>query len=341
MSFWWSVQVCTSRTSGGKPSSFTTARKIHVDPDAAILRKTHSIVSEQVQCPVDRFLTAMAAIPVDNVSSGPLQREWCKKVTGWKQRFASNNEPHRLGPPDGRVNLYELVDALSDILTGGEVILTDAGQPTYVVPQALRLKAGQRFLAPGSLAEMGWALPAALGAAAAEPDRVIVSIIGDGSLQTNIHELQTLRHNGFNVKLVVINNGGYASIRGTQQRFFDGHHIGSTPDSGVSMPDLAKLAAAYGLPYIGCRCRATLRESLAGAFALQGPVVLEVYCQFDQEIIPIVASRRLPDGRMASAALHQMSPQLPDEELATSSPLLPVLAHRGNNGSLCNLDHRR
>src|SRR5262249_43094830 len=155
---------------------------------------------------------------------------------------------HNLGPLNGPANLYEVIDVLGDLLSEGDVILTDAGQPTYVVPQALRLKAGQRFLAPGSLAEMGWALPAALGAAAADPGRTVVAVVGDGSMQTNLQELQTLRHYGFNVKLIVISNDGYASIRGTQTRFFRGFYVGSTQESGVSIPNMQRIAAAYDLP---------------------------------------------------------------------------------------------
>src|SRR5262249_4683162 len=157
----------------------------------------------------ERFITALDAV----VPSGCEQHwSWIERCAGWKERYASAREPHNLGPLNGPANLYEVIDVLGDLLNEGDVILTDAGQPTYVVPQALRLKAGQRFLAPGSLAEMGWALPAALGAAAADPGRTVVAVVGDGSMQTNLQELQTLRHYGFNVKLIVISNDGYASI---------------------------------------------------------------------------------------------------------------------------------
>jgi acetolactate synthase-1/2/3 large subunit len=195
------------------------------------------------------------------------------------------------------------------------VILTDAGQPTYVVPQGLQIKKGQRFLAPGGLAEMGWALPAALGAAAASRDRMIVAVIGDGSFQTNIQELQTLRHAGFNVKLFVISNDGYASIRSTQHRFFNDFFVGSTRESGVTLPNLEKIAAAYDLPYFCCPHRAQLREVMAHALAAPGPVICEVFAHRDQDVVPAVASIRMPDGRMRSAPLHEMSPPLPEREV--------------------------
>ena len=146
-------------------------------------------------------------------------------------------EGHALGESEDTVNLYELIDRLGEELTGNETIFTDAGQPFYILPQALRLKDGQRYLVPGSLAEMGWALPASIGIAAAAPARLAVGIVGDGSLQTNIQELQTIAHHQLNIKLFIINNGGYASIRNTQNSFFHGFFVGSTPESGVTLPE--------------------------------------------------------------------------------------------------------
>ena len=289
-----------------------SAQKIHVDPDEAVLRKTKPIVSKQFRYSVDRFLRAMNS----RCSHSPPQHvRWVERCGHWKERYSSTKEPHLHCAMDGPCNLYEVMDVLSDVLVGNELILTDAGQPTYVVPQGLRLKAGQRYLVPGSLAEMGWALPAALGAAAAEPERTVVAIIGDGSLQTNIQELQTLHHYGFNIKLIIINNDGYASIRGTQNRFFDGFFVGSTKDSGVSLPNLQKIAAAYELSYVECQQRSELRERLSRTMAISGPVLCSISAQRDQDVVPAVGSERLPDGRMRSSALHRMSPLLSEEEL--------------------------
>ena len=295
------------------------ARKIHIDPDPMVLRKTRTIVSDQIECPAEKFIEYFIESS-RTTRDGCIHWNWLERTRQWKHRFESTKEPHVLGPMDGPLNLYEVVDALSDFIAENAVVLTDAGQPTYVVPQAYRLKESQRFLAPGSLAEMGWALPAAIGAAAANPSREVVAIIGDGSFQTNIHELQTLRHNAFNVKVIVVNNGGYASIRSTQNRFFSGHYVGSTPESGVSLPDLAKLAAAYELPYEVCRVSSELHSCLRATFGQVGPMLLEVYCQKNQDIIPIVASRQLSDGSMSSAALHMMSPYISEQEMAGILP---------------------
>jgi acetolactate synthase-1/2/3 large subunit len=174
------------------------------------------------------------------------------------------------------------------------------------------------------MAEMGWALPAAIGAAAADPTRQIVAIVGDGSVQTNLQELQTLRHLGFNVKLIVICNDGYASIRSTQERFFGGFYVGSTGDSGTSFPDLGRIADAYRLPYVWCPHRGRLRSELAAALATPGPVICGVAGQRDQAVLPAVASVRLPDGRLRSAPLHLMSPPLPEGELLAALAGTPI-----------------
>jgi acetolactate synthase-1/2/3 large subunit len=242
--------------------------------------------------------------------SGPGAQKWRTVTRDWKNRFSSRNEKHNYGPTGAPANLYEFVDILSEEMSGKESILTDAGQPHPILAQAFRLKAGQRYLNPGSFAEMGYALPAAFGAAVAAPGKTIVSVFGDGSLQTNIQELQTLVQHKFNVKVFVINNDGYASIRNTQKTFFDGFYVGSTPDSGVTLPDTEKICHAYGLSYVKCENRDALRDVIRQVLARPGPVLCEVMAQVDQRILPAVASRLLPDGTMRSNALHQMAPEI-------------------------------
>lgn len=297
---------------------------IHVDPDEAVLRKAEPITTERVHADVCPFIAALARVAAANPAPQAAHADWRRRCAGWKERYASAREPHDLGPPDGPANLYEVVDVLSDRLPDDAVLLTDAGQPTYIVPQAFRLRGGQRYLAPASMAEMGWALPAALGAAAADPSRVVVAIVGDGSIQTNLQELQTLRHLGFNVKVLVICNDGYASIRSTQERFFGGFFVGSTGDSGTSFPDLGRIAAAYDLPYVWCPHRGRLRAALAEAFGTAGPVVCGIAGQRDQVVLPGVASVRLPDGRFRSAPLHLMSPPVTEDELRAALAGTPI-----------------
>ena len=281
------------------------ALKIQIDLDRALLQRDSTGAQWKFAWDLHDYLSALVREAKPHCGLG-----WRTECRAWKQSHSSRNEPHVFGGPGDPVNLYEFVDQLSDALSGDETVLTDAGQPHPILAQAFRQKARQRYLNPGSLAEMGWALPASLGVAVAAPGRRVVSVFGDGSLQTNIQELQTLAHHKFNIKTFVINNDGYASIRNTQKNFFQGFFVGSTPDSGVTLPDLRKICEAYGLPYVRCENRGVLAQRLREVLDAEGPVICEVMAQVDQRILPVVPSSLLPDGSMRSKALHEMVPPL-------------------------------
>jgi acetolactate synthase-1/2/3 large subunit len=285
------------------------ALKIQLDLDRAVLEREHVGSNWKFAWDLRDYLPKLDQL-VRGPWAAPGAGRWREVSQSWKTRFSSRNEKHQYGPTDARANLYEFCDILAEEMPANASILTDAGQPHPILAQAFRLKEGQRYLNPGSFAEMGYALPAAFGAAVAAPDKTIVSVFGDGSLQTNIQELQTLVHHKFNVKVFVINNDGYASIRNTQKTFFGGFYVGSTADSGVTLPDTAKICAAYGLSYVRCPDRGALRATIRQVLAQPGPVLCEVMAQPDQRILPAVASKLLPDGTMRSNALHQMAPEI-------------------------------
>ena len=285
------------------------AFKIQVDIDPAVLGRGDVTVDLQVTSDVGAFLEALLALgrkPTD------LTR-WNEVCLNWKNAFAVAVEPHVVDTPE--INFYEFADALSEALEAEATVVTDAGSAFYVMGQAFHLKDGQRYIVSGALGAMGYALPAAIGAAAAAPDVTVVCVTGDGSLQTNVHELQTLSHNQLNVKVFIVDNDGYASIRNTQKGFFAGNFVGASRDSGVSTPPLDKLADAFGLDFIAIDDRTSMAEQIRDALSRKGPVLVAVRAQPNQSVIPTVASQRLPDGSMRSNPLHVMSPLLPDEVL--------------------------
>jgi acetolactate synthase-1/2/3 large subunit len=284
------------------------AHKIQIEIDAAVQERERAGVQEKYGWDIGDYLPKL--LDAAQSYAGETSRKWLDACRLWKEKFSILKEPHDLGGAADPVNLYEFVDVLSDVLRGDETILTDAGQPHPILGQAFRAKVGQRYLNPGSLAEMGYALPASFGAAAADPTRTVIAVTGDGSLQTNLQELQTLVHYGFNVKLFVINNGGYGSIRRTQETFFQGFFMGSTPESGVTMPDSEAICKAYGLRYLRCDNRSQLRAVLERAIEQPGPVFCEIMAQYNQRILPGVPSYLLPDGSMKSRALHEMGPDI-------------------------------
>jgi acetolactate synthase-1/2/3 large subunit len=133
---------------------------------------------------------------------------------------------------------------------------------------------------------------------------------------TNVHELATMRQNNLNVKLFVINNDGYVSMRNTQRDFCAGHYVGADRDSGVFIPAMNTLAESYELPFVRCDASDDLHAVIAKVMAMDGPVMCEVVAMRDQKIIPTVVSVKLPDGRMQSSQIHNMSPFLSDDVMA-------------------------
>jgi acetolactate synthase-1/2/3 large subunit len=160
---------------------------------------------------------------------------------------------------------------------------------------------------------MGYDLPAAIGAAVARDGRRVICLAGEGSVQLNVQELQTVVHHRLPIKIVILNNGGYLSIRTAQANYFK-RFVGESPHSGVSFPDMVKLAEAYGIP--ACRIAgADFETRLVEMLDSDGPALCEVMLDPEQPFEPKLSSRQLPDGRMVSAPLEDMYPFLSREEL--------------------------
>ena len=144
---------------------------------------------------------------------------WHERCQAWKRDLAVRNEPHKKF--DDAINFYDLIDVLSDVSDSEDTVVSDAGSAWYLVSQAFRVKRGQRVILSGGLGTMGYAVPCATGIAAAGAKRVLC-VTGDGSLMTALHELAVHRANNYNIKLIIANNSGYASIRNTQNCYFKG-----------------------------------------------------------------------------------------------------------------------
>jgi acetolactate synthase-1/2/3 large subunit len=304
-----------AQTSGYEPELFAPhARKIHVDLDKAILRRGETMVSFSIHSEVKAFIERLSQV-LDRRRTLWDWVSWQKQCVKWKHHYSVIKEPHRLGGDNDLLNYYEFVNVLSEMLCGDETIVADAGSSFYVMGQGFKLKDGQRFISSGALGSMGFSLPASLGAAVARPEQATICVTGDGSLQTNVHELQTVRHYNLNIKAFIILNDGYVSMRNTQDSYFDGFRVGSSQESGVSFPCLEDLANTYKLPYVDCASRSQLNTAVRNTIDMPGPVICGIHAQPDQVIMPGVGSIRLPNGRMQSSPLHEMKPLLNETEL--------------------------
>ncbi len=220
------------------------------------------------------------------------------------------------------VNPYCFVESLNRYLPEGQVTVTGDGTACVSTFQAAYIKKGQRLYTNSGCASMGYDLPAAIGACIASKRGKIVCIAGDGSMQMNLQELQTIVHYELPIKIFVLNNNGYHSIRQTQSKFFGSPLVGCDPQSGVSFPDLERLAYAYRIPFVRCSNHGELDRCISTTIEDSSPFICEVMITVDQPFAPRVSSQRLPNGRMVSKPLEDLAPFLDRDEFE-SNMLIP------------------
>lgn len=282
------------------------AKVVVVDIDEVEHQKDTVKIDRFYGCDLRDFFPAME----DFTRAAP--EKWAAKCREWKARYPVFDG---LPPKDSAfVDVYLFVQALSECLEDDDVIVADTGSALFASAQGIQLRSkGQRYIASGAQVEMGFTLPGVIGACFASGRRAI-GLTGDGSLQMNLQELQTIVHHSLPVKLFVWNNQGYLSIRTTQNKYFDGRFMGSDARSGVSMPDLSKIAAAYGIRYVRADNPDRIRQDIRFALDHPNAVICEIMCDPAQEIIPTVSAKVLPDGTLVSTPIDDMYPFLPEEE---------------------------
>ncbi len=221
-------------------------------------------------------------------------------------------DKHRNGE---MINPYHFIDSVIRKLTGNDIVACGDGTACVVAFQVAVVKQGMRVFTNSGDASMGYDLPAAVGAAFAGAGRRVICFAGDGSAQMNIQELQTIVYHKLPIKIFILNNGGYLSMRMTQGGFFKGNFIGESPRSGISFPDYAKVAEAYGIPAMRLEAR-DFGPQLDKFLAQDGPGLCEVMLDPNQIFEPKLSSKELPDGRIVTAPFEDMAPFLSREELA-------------------------
>lgn len=289
------------------------AVKIQVDVDAAELRKPLLQPQVPIHCDVRMFLAEMArqltARPADGSHEG-----WLNRAREWRTKYPVVQPKQRVpGPP---LNSYDFIDRLFEMLADDDAVVCGNATACIVPYQTAKLKNGQRLISNSGSASMGYDLPAAIGVAVARNARTIC-IAGEGSLQMNVQELQTVVGYNLPVKIFVLNNGGYLSIRQTQTGFFKGRKIGESPESGVTFPNMQRLGEAYGIPSFTIS-RVDDFAIIRRELGISGPTLFNVHLDPAQEFEPRLRSRILPDGKILTPNLEDMYPFLSEEELATN-----------------------
>jgi acetolactate synthase-1/2/3 large subunit len=248
-------------------------------------------------------------------------RSWNEKCLKWKNNWPVYQEAYR---DSDLINMYECIHCLSEKLPNNAHVVSDAGSAYYVTSQSLQLREGNKYHTSGAQADMGFSLPAAIGVAYAVSGAPVIGVTGDGSFQMNIQELQVLYHNKPNVKIIILNNGGYLSIKTTQKKFFNERYAGTGPDYGLSNPCFEKVTIAYGIRYLKAESTKELYENFDSMFSDDLPCVLEVMCPEWQEVIPNVSALKRPDGSMVSKPIEDMYPFLDREEFFKEMIITPI-----------------
>jgi acetolactate synthase-1/2/3 large subunit len=234
--------------------------------------------------------------------------EWINKCNHWKQKWPDIESINTTSSNQSPLNLYAVLEAVNNYSYHDYSIVGDAGSISYAGPVALKSKQDQRFIFSPAQADMGWAIPGAIGVAMAS-NTPVIAITGDGSFMSNVQELAVIKQYNLNIKILILNNQGYLSIKNTQEKYFDGRVYGTSNQTGLWFPDFSKVADSYELPYL------VIDESnklnlLVDEFSRIGPVIVNCVCMQNQEILPAQA---LKNGKQAG--LHDMTPFLSDEEL--------------------------
>ncbi|MFI5309844.1 MAG: thiamine pyrophosphate-binding protein [Gemmatimonadales bacterium] len=306
---------------GYAPQNFArAARKIMVDLDAAELTKMKDTVALPVRADVGSFIAEMSR-QIGDVEKRD-RSGWDARCRDWKTRYPVVLPEYRHLP--GGVSTYVLAEAISAASDADDVIVSgSSGAGIEIFCLAVKLKEGQRLFLTTALGAMGNGLPAAIGACLAHARRRTLCVDGDGGLQLNIQELETIRRLQLPIKLFVLNNDGYASIRTSQTRYF-ARLAGADATSGVTLPALRGVVEAYGLPYARIENDRDLVSQVGELLAASGPTVVEVMTPREEPRAPSLSSTRKADGSMVSRPLEDLWPFLPREEFLANMIIPPL-----------------
>jgi acetolactate synthase-1/2/3 large subunit len=296
------------------------AVKVMVDIDEAEIRKMRTTVHLPVVADAGVFVRELNRQL--KVSAPPRFDDWVQRCQAWKQRYPVVQPQYR-DLPEG-VSTYCLSEALSAELDGDDIVASgSSGAGIELFLLAFQVKENQRVLHSRGLGAMGFGLPASIGACLGAGRRRTICVEGDGSFQMNAQELATIQRLQLPIKVFVINNKGYASIRASQENYFQ-HLVAADSTSGLSLPDVTKVAEAYGIRSFSIANQKDLRRQIRTVLETPGPVVCEILAPPDEQRAPRLSSMQRPDGSMVSKPLEDLWPFLDREEFL-SNMLIPPL----------------
>ena len=286
------------------------AKKVFVDIDMSELKKPTISPDVAIHSDARDFLLELKS---------QLEKEKMPSFSGWLGWCIERKKRYPVVLPEYKkpgkfVNPYYFNQKVTECLKEGDIVVTGVGTSFFAVYQSAVVKKNQRFIWNTGCSAMGYDLPAAIGACVAS-GKDIVCLAGDGSIQMNLQELQTISFHKMPIKIFVYNNNGYVSMRQTQENFFDKRYIGCDKDSGVGFPDIGKIAAAYNIPYEIIESHEDMDEKIMKVLKHRGPIICEVIMDPDSRFLPKITSRKV-GSKFVSSPLEDMFPFLDRNELA-------------------------
>jgi len=290
-----------SQTIGWEHDKFSpNSLKIQIDPDKSVLKK-NKFINLKINSDLKFAVNQLKKIVLKKDFT-----EWHQKCLKWKEKYQVILEPHKR---NGKLlNYYDIVHNISQLIPENSTIVSDAGAAFYIMGQTFRIKKRQKYLIPGSLGQMGYAIPASSGASM-YGNKNVFCVTGDGSMMTNFHELSVIKKNNFNIKIFLINNYGYMSIRNSQKEFFGYNNHGTDNETGVNIPNIYEIAKFFNIKYYKCKTEKDLSKNFKKEKNYKRPAIFDCHSMKNQEIIPAVKSKVIK-GKLVAQSLEVMYPYI-------------------------------
>ena len=317
-----------TRQTGGQPKTFAReAFKIVVDIDKTELDKQWVIADMPINADVNDFLTKLNIFVSYSDDHLPNFSDWHSICLNWKQKYPAVLPEYY--QQEGSVNSYVFIKALSEKLPPNSIIIPDQGGNLTWTIQGFKVKSGHRLFSAFGNSPMGYAMPASIGAAFADPTANIICIDGDGGFQMNIQDLQTIRHYNLPIKMFILNNNSYGIIKQFQEVYFEGRYEATVKETGYTAPDFVKVAQAYGIVAETIRDHSGIDQKLDRVLAFEGPIICDVRLDESQKLVPKLVAIKTADGKYISKPIEDMIPLLPRDEFKENMIVKPLEENDG------------
>jgi acetolactate synthase-1/2/3 large subunit len=303
-----------------RPDNFAPkAIKYVIDIDPRELDKLAQVGANCIQADAKEFLVKVMAAASANLRDFG-EEAWIEKIASWKNRYPLL-QPKHLEPRSG-VNLYEFIDFLSERMNREDILVPgSSGACSEISMQGFRVKVGQRVLNSEGLGPMGFGIPAPIGACIASGMRRTISIDGDGGFLMNIQDLATIELHQLPIKIFILNNNGYGSIKTSQDRYFQGRRLGTDRQTRLAIPEFEGIVRGFKLKYFSIKNRGEMDQLLTQILGDNEPAIIEVLIDPDQQTEPRTFTEILPNGKMLTAPMENLHPLIEEETLKSELSL--------------------